>query len=1635
MVNNTIKILAIDDNKDNLITIKALIQEAFPDMTIATALSGAAGIELAKRDTPDVILLDVVMPEMDGFEACKRLKANKNLVDVPIIFVTALKTDKDSRIKALEVGAEGFLSKPIDESELVAQLRTMLKIRFASIEKQQENVRLQGLVAERTAELKHTHTATLNLLEDLRNENEARKKIEQALSASEALYRSVIHASPDNITVSDLAGNITMISPKGLSLIGYSSGKELIGTNINDSLIPEQRNRAIRNLQGMFQGIFNGPEEYTLLKADGSTVDTEINAEFVRNENGEPTGFVFAIRDITERKEAQNRIKESERKYRLITEKITDVVWIIDLSGKSLFVSQSVEGFSGYTVDEYLYQSINDRFTPESAHLAIQELRDTSIALVETNEEIHKFKKILILDYKCKDGNIKTGELLITPYFDEDNKLIGIHGVTRDITRRQKAEDAVRTSEEKYRLLVENSPNGIAVYQESKFVYVNKAGLAMFGATHTEDLLGKPILSIVHPDSMSAVVERITQVAHGAEVPPLEEKLIRFDGSPFDAEVTALATTFNGKPAGQVIVSDITDRKLAVEKLRESEEKFRDMANLLPQVVFEVKLTGEITYINQQAEILFGYKTAELIGLNSLLVHIPEQRERLREGVLKKVAGNTIDSREFIMLRKDGTVFPALIYTNLILKDNQPVGLRGVVVDITEQKEAERKIKESQAEYYGLYNLLRLMSDTMPDMLWAKDLEGNYTFANKAMCERLLHANDTNEPIGKSDIFFAKREREAHIENPKWHTFGEICNDTDVTTISKMQQMQFDEYGMVGGQFLYLDVHKAPLLNEKNELIGVVGTARDITERKLAEEKVNYITRLYALLSHVNQAIVRIKDEVELFESVCRMAIEFGQFRMCWVGVFDEEKNILQPLCFAGHDDGYLEALNIDPDSPITGSGPTGRAFKENKSYFCNDVATDEAMTHWREIALHRGYKSSFATPLHRKGKKYGILTLYASEVNFFDQQEQALLQGIGVDVSHALDIIDSETERITAEEALMTSEAKYRELMDNSPEGITIYVDGKIAYINKEALRLMRANDKSEMLGKTIVDFIHPDNRELVLERMKMVAMAPLNAILPSVEEKYIRLDGTEVYVEIKVMPILYDGKLAIQLYGHDITDRKEAELALEQSQSELKTIYDHAPVMMCVVNPERKIQFANEAFTALTGISEELMRGGAVGSVIGCINSFDSPKGCGYGPNCKNCGLRMAMEDTFNRGVEYQNVEYHSTLTVGPLRKEVYLLGSTSLIQTSNQKQVLLCLHDITDRKLAEDALHKSEMLLRTFIENSPFEIWARDNDQIGILENKKLTDHYGTIIGHTPESDPRVETEIKELWRSINSRVFAGDIVDEEYEFMVNGEPRTFQQIVFPIEMNKTITGIAGFNIDVTERKLADESLRESREELKKFAAHLQNVREEERVLLAREIHDQLGQILVAVKIDMGMLKLNVLKNIDREGSADLFDKFDNLSTLIDNTIKTARRIMTDLRPEVLDMLGFIDTVKQHLTGFQDRHKVICEFTCLAPELNLSSQQSVALFRIIQEAMNNIAKHAKATKVDVCLRSTDEKLVLEVSDNGVGFDDTSKKNHDSYGLIGMKERVFLLEGELSITSKKGSGTIVQVKIPYKK
>ncbi len=230
---------------------------------------------------------------------------------------------------------------------------------------------------------------------------------------------------------------------------------------------------------------------------------------------------------------------------------------------------------------------------------------------------------------------------------------------------------------------------------------------------------------------------------------------------------------------------------------------------------------------------------------------------------------------------------------------------------------------------------------------------------------------------------------------------------------------------------------------------------------------------------------------------------------------------------------------------------------------------------------------------------------------------------------------------------------------------------------------------------------------------------------------------------------------------------------------------------------------------------------------------------------------------------------------------------------------------------------------------------------------------------------------------------------------------------------------------------ERKRAEQELALSLEQLRALAAHLQTIREEERKIIAREIHDELGQSLTGLKFDLFQLE-SLLKRGDPASLQLCQEKLHLMAELIHSTIQLGRKIATQLRPGILDDLGLVDALEWQAHEFQARTGIICEFTVLPEKLNLDPSRSTTVFRIFQETLTNVARHAQATLVIIALKVQNDELQLTVQDNGQGITEKELTNTRSLGLLGMKERVIVFGGDINIGGQWGKGTTVTVRLP---
>lgn len=539
MESRSIKILAVDDNRDNLITLNALINESFPDAVVLKAQSGREAILIAKNEHPDVVILDVVMPEMDGFEVCTILKSDDITRDIPVVFVTAIKGDKESRIKALECGAEAFLSKPIDESELTAQIRAMLKIREANIRKHDETKLLNRLVEEKTKEL-----------------TEALEAVKREQTLIEAIFESI----PGYLYVYDENGKLIKWNERYEAVTGYTK-EEISKMTLDEWFDQEDLVRVNEAIKDIFETGYGEGTAHLVLK-DGSRRLTRFSGvPMIMNDNRYFTGIGL---DITEQKRLEDENLEYQSIIKIAFENSQAGIAIADAPdgkiryinkagivmskekdeeiNKDLDISNFLEDWNLLHLDGTPYKKGEGPLA--RAVLKGETCSEELIIRVKDNED----RYVLANAAPIKDSNdvVKSG---IVIYIDN--------------TERRLALKTLIESERKYSSYIENSPDGIFVIDKNgKYIDVNKAGLKLTGYSR-EELLKMNIGDITAVESYKDALALFRELLKTGSMKG-ELKYIHGDGSTRWWSIDAVRLTDNSFLG---FSSDITERKKAESKL------------------------------------------------------------------------------------------------------------------------------------------------------------------------------------------------------------------------------------------------------------------------------------------------------------------------------------------------------------------------------------------------------------------------------------------------------------------------------------------------------------------------------------------------------------------------------------------------------------------------------------------------------------------------------------------------------------------------------------------------------------------------------------------------------------------------------------------------------------------------------------------------------------------------------------------------------------------------------------------------------------------------------------------------------------------------------------------------------------
>ena len=729
------------------------------------------------------------------------------------------------------------------------------------------------------------------------------------------------------------------------------------------------------------------------------------------------------------------------------------------------------------------------------------------------------------------------------------------------------------------------------------------------------------------------------------------ELVLLIDGSdPMHVHLTG-ALSANGEQC-LVTAVDIAEFKHAQAAITASALRYQTLLQTGSDGIHVLDEKGNVLEANMAFCNMLGYTKEELLQLNVTDWDAQWSRERLLANIGEMIRHPMVFETKHHS--KDGTILDVEINVTGVVLEGRNY-LYAAARDITERKQEEALKQETLDRFLKI-------SSRVPGLLYQFRLRPDGTscfpFASEAIKEIYrvtpdevredasrvfanIHPDDYNSVV---DSIMAS----AQNLSPWQHDYRVKFEDRTIRTLHGNSIPQKEEDGSILWH----------------------GFMTDITERKMESDELVKLNRVYALISQINNLILRSDNREKLFIEVCNMAIIYGKFRMAWIGLVDDITHTINPVASAGFEDGYLKIIKKISNKDIPeGRGPSGRAIREGKTVISNDIANDPAMEPWRKEAIQRGYYSSISLPIIVHNKSIGTFVLYADEPNFFSNEEEvALLEKITNNISFSLETILTEEERRKAKAALTESEERYRALVDWTPEGIAVHREGKLLYVNPAAIKMLGATSSKELIGKYFIDMIHPDFHEITIEGIRTISK--VGSRRPMLEEKFIRFDGKEIDVEVQGIVINYKGEPAIQSSVHDITERKRVEEKLRQ----LSQAVEQSPVSIVITDKEGTIQYVNSKFVEITGYS------------------FD--EAIGKNPSILKSGHTSDMEYKHLWEAITAGEEWHGELYNRKKNGDLYWESATitPILNAKGEMTGFLAVkEDISGRKQAEEILEK--------------------------------------------------------------------------------------------------------------------------------------------------------------------------------------------------------------------------------------------------------------------------------------------------------------------------------------------------------
>jgi PAS domain S-box-containing protein len=645
-----------------------------------------------------------------------------------------------------------------------------------------------------------------------------RELLKRRIEESERRYRGLYESSPIALTVTDSNGVILDVNSATEEIFGFKKSEVIGKKYFNLGIYSlEQVERFKKEYIESLEGKKIIPREIQITRKDGT--NAWLSVQNFTKKIGNEILVEGIAQDITERKIAEQKLIESEEKYRNLADSLPEVIFEIDLSYNITYTNSIASKIFGYS---------NEEFKKGMKMLQFLSFDDKELVLKQTQQIFRgEYVKPLVLKLKRKDGMFFFANIYASRVF-KDKKVVGVRCIIHDITEMKTTQEKIKESEEKYRLLAENANDLITVVNSDfKIEYVNKEAHQKIMGYSPEEILNCDAMDFVHPKERDTILKTFNQRGDFVEA-----RIKHKDGHYVWTETGGkFFKDKNGKTKVLTFSRDISERKEAAQKLIESQKKYKDLANSLPEVIFEIDLNFNLTYTNAIASQIFGYSHEDFKkGLNIFHFISPEEKERVLENLSHIFKGELVEPLILQLRKKDGSFFYGNINATPIFKGSKIVGMRSIIHDVTEMVNAEEKIKESEASFRTISEQSLMGISIIQDE--------RIKYVNETLANILGYSIE--EMLNWSPGEFFKtihpkdKKRIIELATKKDNRFENAVRYYEARGIHK------------NGNIIWLEVYSKVIMYQKNPAFLV--TYIDISERKKAKEELRESEEKYRFL-------------------------------------------------------------------------------------------------------------------------------------------------------------------------------------------------------------------------------------------------------------------------------------------------------------------------------------------------------------------------------------------------------------------------------------------------------------------------------------------------------------------------------------------------------------------------------------------------------------------------------------------------------------------------------------------------------------------------------------------------------------------------------------------------------------------